>query len=164
MTKTLNEYIVAYKKQLEIGDIQKAYEGLVKYVLKVRSHLSKKVGNRFTFGNASQGYMDYTYFPFSDKFLKSKDLRFGLVLNHDKIRFELWLMGRNAEVQSRYWDILKSTKWNINRKERPKYSVLEIVLVENPDFNDCNILTQNIENKVICNVDEITDYIKNLKA
>lgn len=45
-------------------------------------------------GNISSGYMDYSYFPFTTTdFLRTHKLRFGAVLNHPQMRFELWLMG-----------------------------------------------------------------------
>lgn len=159
---TFNDYAALYKELLEKGDVQKAYTALIKYVLTLKSHFSKKV-DKYSYGNVSQGYMDYTYFSFFDKFLRDKELRFGIVLNHNKVRFELWLMGRNAEVQKKYWNILKATKWNENQVAMPKYSVLEVVLVENPNFNNLEDLTQNIENGVICISEEIIDYLKHIK-
>lgn len=156
---TLNDYIAIYKEQLQKGDIQKAYTALIKYVSTLKVHLSKQV-DRYSYGNVSLGYMDYTYFPFSDKSLRDKELRFGIVLNHNKLRFELWLMGRNAEIQMKYWEVLKTTKWNETQVAMPKYSVLEAVLVENPDFNNLDALTQNIEKEVILLSEEIINYLK----
>lgn len=160
MTKTLNEYVSIYKTQLGKGDIQKAYTGLVKYILHLKSYLSKRMGKQFTFGNVSPEYMDYTYFPFFDESLRNKELRFGIVLNHTEIRFELWLMGQNAKIQRKYWDILKATKWNKDQILMPKYSVLEAVLIENPDFNDPDTLSLNIEEKVNHITGEIIQFLK----
>ena len=67
--KSLNEYIAAYKGLLEQGDIQIAYENLCKYVMTLKAHFSKKFSDRYSFGNVSPGYMDFTYFPFFDDFL-----------------------------------------------------------------------------------------------
>lgn len=158
--KNFSNYIAIYKEQLEKGDIQKAYTGLVRYVSNLKTHLSKTMINDFSFGNISQGYMDYTYFYFFNDFLRERKLRFGIVLNHEKMRFELWLMGQNAEVQSHYWDLLKQTKWNKKRSIKPKYSELEVVLVENPDFDDLDTLTAKIEKEVVNYLNEIIDYLK----
>lgn len=163
MKKTFNDYIAEYRKQLEKGDIQKAYTGLVKYVLNLKSQLSQKVGNEFSFGNASQGYMDYTYFYFFNDYLRAEKLRFGVVLNHEKVRFELWLLGQNAMIQKKYWAILKDTKWNESQVTMPKYSVLEVVLSENPDFNNLEVLTQDILSKVILLSEEILAFLKSHK-
>lgn len=96
----LNDNVDLYKKQLEKGDIQEAYTALVKYVTKLGSVLSKNLSDSYTFGSLFQGYMDYTYFYYSNDFLKKRKLRFGLVLNHQKMRFEIWLLGQNLKIQN----------------------------------------------------------------
>jgi len=161
--KTLNDYVTIYKDQLDKGDIQEAYSGLVKYIMKLNSFLSNDLSDSFSFGNLFQGYMDYTYFYFSNDFLKKRKLRFGLVLNHPKMRFEIWLLGQNLEVQEKYWLLLKESKWNKNRTTRPQYSVLETILLENPDFNDLDKLSQQIKKSMIKVTDEITTHILNNK-
>lgn len=158
--ENLNEYIVLYKEQLENGKIQKAYSGLVKYTLTLKAYLSKNLADKFSFGNMSQGYMDYTYFPFFDTFLRENKLRFGIVLNHQKVRFELWLMGQNSETQKKYWNFLKTTKWNAGRVSMPQYSVLEVVLIEIPSFKDLSDLSHKIEKEVISYSEEIINYLK----
>ena len=67
-------------------------------------------------------------FSFFNDYLRDKKLRFGIVLNHSKMRFELWLMGQNKEIQKRYWDMLKTSPWNQGRSTKPQYAELEIVL------------------------------------
>lgn len=160
--RNLNDYITNYKIQMEKGDVQIAYEKLVKYVMSLKQYYKKEFSNIYSFGNISQGYMDFTYFPFFDTFLRSKKLRFGIVLNHKKIRFELWLMGQNSKIQLEYWDLLKTTKWNKDQKIMPKYTVLEAVLVENPNFNDLDALTSEIGNKSISVSDEVLEYLKSI--
>ena len=158
--KNFSEYVAVYKEQLQKEDIQKAYEGLIKYVMVLKSHFSKELSDKFLFGNISPGYMDFTYFPFFNDFLREQKLRFGIVLNHKKVRFELWLMGQNIEIQRNYWNLLKTSQWNKEQIAMPKYSVLEVILVENPDFNELDILTSKIEQEAIILVHEIIDYIK----
>lgn len=75
MEKKLSSYLSVYKKHLEAGDIQIAYEALVKYVMSLKSYCEKGLSNQYSFGNVSPGYMDFTYFPFSDSYLRSKKLR-----------------------------------------------------------------------------------------
>lgn len=160
MKNSMNEAVAAYKQQLEIGDIQVAYQSLVKYVMSLKAHFTKTLWDKYSFGNVSPGYMDYTYFPFFNKFLRSKKLRFGIVLNHSQMRFELWLMGQNAQVQKDYWEFLKATEWNQHLTAMPTYSVLETVLVEHPDFNDLATLSIEIEKNTTSLVDQIIEYIR----
>lgn len=159
--KSLADYVDIYKEQLKKGDIQKAYAGLIKYMLSLKNHLSKGRSNDFIFGNVFQGYMDYTYFYFFNEFLRERKLRFGIALNHEKMRFELWLMGQNTEVQSKYWDLLKQTKWNEKQASKPKYSELEVMLLENPDFDNLDTLTTKIEKELAYHSKEIIHFLKN---
>lgn len=158
--KNLNQYVSIYKEALDKGDIQKAYTGLVKYVSTLKAYCSKNMNDEYSFGNTLRGYMDYTYFYFFNDFLRDKKLRFGIVLNHEKMRFELWLMGQNTVVQKEYWNLLKSTKWNKDKTTKPKYSELEVVLIDNPDFDRLDILSQSILEEATESMTEIMDYLK----
>lgn len=161
--KDLNHSVDAYKKQLIKGDIQEAYIGLVKYITKLRTTLSKNLSDSYSFGSLFQGYMDYTYFYYTNDFLKKKKLKMGLVLNHSKMQFEVWLLGQNIPIQEKYWEYFKSTKWNKNRTTRPQYSILEAELIVNPDFNDLENLSKQIEDKLVLVTDEIIQDIKTSK-
>ena len=155
----LNNLIILYKETLAVNEIQKAYMFLMKYIRKLKTEMSKKYQG-YNFGYVSQGYMDYTYFPIDDVYLRKYGLRFGIVLNHSKIQFELWLMGRNAQIQKEYWAKLKTSKWNYKIDKMPIYSVLEIVLVDNPNFNDLTSLTNQISESAFNNINEIREYLK----
>lgn len=162
MNNNINSYINIYKKFLETDNTQIAYEFLLKYLMKIKASFQDGFSEKYTFGNISFGYMDFSYFPFADNFLKDNKLRFGIVLNHKEMQFELWLMGRNKKVQHEYWNILKKSQWNKNKLSMPKYSVLKTVLVKNPNFNNTDFLTAKIINNANTLATEITQYIKNL--
>lgn len=145
--ENLNKYVSIYKEQLKKGDILIAYNELVKFVMKLRVDFIKRLSDEYSFAGILHGYMDYTYFYYSNDFLKSKNLKFGLVLNHLEMRFEIWLLGNTIPIQKKYWELLKTTKWNQGNTERPKYSISETILVEDPDFNDLSTLTELIDPK-----------------
>ena len=84
------------------------------------------------------------------------------MLNHLDMRFEVWLLGNTISNQKKYWELLKTTTWNKDRTEMPKYSILETTLVENPDFNNLNALSEQIETNMIKVSDEILDYLKSI--
>ncbi|WP_163400445.1 DUF7000 family protein [Flavobacterium fluviatile] len=161
--KNLNQYVAIYKEQLDKGDIQEAYVGLVKYVTRLGTTLSKNLSENYSFGSLFQGYMDYTYFYYTNDFLKKRKLKMGLVLNHSKMQFEIWLLGQTIPLQEKYWEYFKSTKWNKHRTTRPQYSILETTLIEKPDFDDLDELSKQIENKLISITDEIIEDIKTSK-
>ena len=158
----LNKYVSIYKEQLEKGDILIAYNELVKFVMRLRTDFIKNLSDQYSFAGILHGYMDYTYFYYSNDFLKRKKLKLGLVLNHLDMRFEVWLLGNTIPNQKKYWELLKTTTWNKDRTEMPKYSILETTLVENPDFNNLNALFEQIETEMIKVSDEILDYLKAL--
>jgi hypothetical protein len=161
--KDLNQYVHIYKEQLKKGDIQEAYVGLVKYVTRLGTTLSKNLSEHYSFGSLFQGYMDYTYFYYTNDFLKKRKLKMGLVLNHSKMQFEIWLLGQTVPLQEKYWEYFKSTKWNKHRTTRPQYSILETTLIEKPDFNDLDKLTRQIEEKLVLVSNEILQDIKTSK-
>lgn len=158
----MNEYVAVYKEQLAIGDIQIAYEFLLKYLSSTKASFEKNYGDKYSYGNIGRGFLDITYYPFSTSYLKEKNLRYGIVLNHEKIQFELWLMGKNINIQKNYWQLLKSSEWNQHQPTMPKYSIIEVALVENPDFDHLDDLTQMIIDRADKIATEITAAIKEM--
>jgi hypothetical protein len=130
--------------------------------MKLRTDFIKSLSDQYSFAGILHGYMDYTYFYYSNDFLKSKKLKLGLVLNHLEMRFEVWLLGNTIPNQKKYWELLKATTWKKDKTERPKYSILDTTWVENPDFNNLNVLTEQIETEMIKVSDEIMGYLKTL--
>lgn len=161
--KNLNHYVAIYREQLEKGDILIAYNQLVKFVMRLRTDFIKSLSEHYSFTGILQGYMDYTYFYYSNDFLKSKKLKLGLVLNHLEMRFEIWLLGNTVNIQKEYWDLLKESKWNKDRKEMPKYSILEAIIESEPDFDNLPLLTEKIEKRLIKKSNEIVSALEMLR-
>ena len=160
--KDLNHYVSIYKEQLEKGDILIAYNALVKFVMQLRVDFIKQLSDRYTFSGMLHGYMDYTYFYYTNEYLKGKKLKLGLVLNHLEMQFEIWLLGNTKKVQKEYWEALKDSRWNKGRTEMPEYSILEAVVEADPDFNDLSALSQNLESKLITVSDDILQAVDEL--
>ncbi|WP_218056042.1 DUF7000 family protein, partial [Gilliamella sp. wkB108] len=66
-------------------------------------------------------------------------------------------------IQKQYWNILKSSIWNKNLLNKPKYAVLETILVEDPDFDNIDKLTTEIERNARSQIEKIISYIKSIK-
>jgi len=158
--KNLNDIVAIYKEELRKGDILIAYNELVKFVMTTRTELAKKLDHQYSFAKVLHGYMDYTYFYYTNEFLKNKKLKLGVVLNHLEMRFEIWLLGNTIPIQKTYWGLLKETKWNKDKMEMPKYSILEAVIIDNPDFNNLHKLSEKIYKQLIEVSDEIIDVLK----
>ena len=159
MEKDIQKSIEIYQQQLKQGDIQKAYFTLMKYMGTLKAHFPKS----YHTGNISYGYLDYTYFPFFNTYLREHKLRFGVVLNHKDMQFELWLMGQNATIQKEYWEILKNSKWNRHLNKMPQYSVLEVVIEDHIDFYNEESMTDNILYRVTNYAKEIQEYLEGIE-
>ena len=162
--KNLNKYVSAYHAQLKQGDILIAYHELVKFVMQLRTNFMKSLSDQYAFGGILHGYLDYTYFYYTNAELKSNKLKLAIVLNHVEMRFELWLLGNTQPVQKAYWEKMKSTLWNQGRTEMPKYAILEAVLVDKPDFDDLSQLATQVEKNALQVSREILEYLSPLKA
>ena len=151
-----------YKKQLRRGSVQKAYQGLMDYIMGLRSYFEKKYPDYSVSGNIYFGYMDMTYFAFFPKTLKRRKLKVGIVFVHETFRFEVWLFGYNKSVQAKYWRLFKESSWSKYRvpsKIEGVDSILEGILVENPDFIDLDALTKQIERGTLKFIEDVEDVL-----
>jgi hypothetical protein len=160
--KNLNHYVAIYKAQLDKGDILIAYNQLVKFVMKLRVDFIKSLSEQYSFTGILHGYMDYTYFYYSNDFLKREKLKLVFVLNHSEMRFEIWLLGNTISIQKKYWNLLRTSTWNKDRKEMPQYAILEVVIEDQPDFDNLPLLSETIENKLVEQSNEILNALKKL--
>ena len=155
----LQKDILEYKKQLGKGAIQKAYRGLMEYILSLRTHFNKAHPELAPSGIYT-GYMDMTYFALLPTSLKERGLKIAIVFLHETFRFEVWLSGYNKGIQSKYWKFFKESGWSRYRLVTPEKgidSILESILVQDPDFSDTLALTKQIEKgtlKFIWDVEE----------
>lgn len=154
-----NLYIAQYHKILQEEQIQIAYKFLLQYLMALKAQWAVSFSERFSFGNVSPGYLDYSYFPFHNDFLRKHKLRFGLVLDHQKMALELWLMGQNASIQKKYWNQLKDSRWNKGRTRMPRYAVLEITLATDLNFDDLPLLTDLLSTKMSQASQEVLDFL-----
>lgn len=104
--------------------------------------------------------MDMSYFPIIPKSLKIQKIKIGLVFNHEKIRFEIWLLGQNKQIQKKYWEFFNESDWNkytisVNAKD----AIIEHILVEKPDFSQIDLLTEKLESDTLKFIKEITDIL-----
>jgi hypothetical protein len=149
---SFHEYLKEYRKQLEKGAIQEAYKGLLHYAMDLRTYFQNKYPDYVVSGSIYVGNMDMTYFSFYPKSLKQRNLKIAIVFIHDAFRFEVWLAGLNKQVQTKYWKLFKESKWNkyqIVPTTKGVDSIIEHILVANPDFSDLDALTRQIETETL---------------
>ncbi len=146
--QSFQESMIEYKRQLEKGSIQAAYRGLMEYMGQLKAHFQNKYPDYAVSGSIYYGYMDMTYFSLSPKSLQDRKLKIAIVFLHEACRFEVWLAGINKRVQAEYWTCIKESGWKKYRlvpTTRGADSIVECTLAENPDFDDLEALTAQIE-------------------
>ena len=165
--KSLHVTMKLFRKELEKGIIQDAYQGLLRYILNLKTHLKKKYPDHYVSGSIYQGYMDMTYFSFFSESLKKRKLKTGIVFNFEAFRFEAWLFAVNKRVQKKYWELFKETGWtrySLVESIEGADSILEHVLVHNPTFEDLDGLTDQIEEGILLFIEDVESFLSNQKV
>ncbi len=106
--------------------------------------------------------MDMTYFALFTPSLKDRKLKIALVFNYDSFRFEVWLSGSNKQVQSKYWKLFRENSWDryhIVPSLEGADSIIEDVLVDDPDFNDLDTLSDKIEKGTVRFIEDIEGFL-----
>jgi hypothetical protein len=156
------EYFAEYKRQMAKGDIQKAYRGLMEFILSLRSYFANNYPAYDVSGSIYHGYMDMTYFSFIPPELKLRKLKVAIVFVHENCRFEAWLAGYNKHIQARYWKEFKDRGWDkysLVPALQGRDAIIEHTLVGDPDFRDLAGLTQEIEHEVLKFIEEIKCFL-----
>lgn len=162
--ENFQEQMHEYGKQMQKGTIQKAYSGLMKYILALRTHFKTKYPDYFVSGDIYTGYMDMTYFSFSPRTLKDRNLKIAIVFIHDTCRFEAWLAGYNKKVQSEYWKLFKESNWNkypLVPTTEGVDSIMESIIVDDPNFGDLPTLTKQIEAGTLNFIKDVESFLSN---
>jgi len=157
-----HEYMNEYRKQMEKGTIQEAYKRLIEYIMNLRTFLKKKYPDYYVSSSIYYGYMDMTYFAFFPDSFKRRGLKIGIVFIHKTCRFEVWLFGYNKKVQTKYWKLIKEKKWNkyhIPSTTKGVDSILDHILVDNPDFKDLDRLTKQIETGTLKFIKDVEGFL-----
>jgi len=158
----LNEYIEEYRKQLSEGKIQKAYKGIMTFMSGLKIYLENKYGD-FTVSSLYSGYMDMTYFSFTPRIIKDKKLKIAIVYLHEEGRFEIWLAGSNRKIQAEYIELLSGkniSPYKLSQVLPGVDSIIESIIVHEPDFNNSDELRKLIEMKTLEFITDVTAVLK----
>ncbi len=143
---TLNQAIKEYTFNLQRGEIQLAYKGILEFIGKLRVYFIKAYPY-CEIGGLYQGYMDMSYFPLSTEQLKDKGLKIAIVYVHDKGCFEVWLSAKNREISKRYTSIFLDKVFDeidVFHDENNPDAIIECVLIKLPDFENQEVLRDTI--------------------
>jgi hypothetical protein len=159
---SLQEAMREYRTQLAKGCIQRAYRGLMQYMMALRTHFEKHYPGFSVPGSLYTGYMDMTYFSIVPEALKERKLKVAIVFLHEVCRFEAWLAGANKQVQVRTWRLFKDNKWDKHRlvpTTEGEDAIVQSVLVEEPDFGNLDALTAQIERGALKFIRDVEGFL-----
>lgn len=159
---SMNACINEYTNQLRKGQIQKAYRGIMAFLSKLKNDMGNKYPE-YVSSALYSGYMDMSYFAFTPVELKQKNLKIAVVYLHEQNQFEAWLGGTNRKVQAEY--IEKLSRLDIGDYKLSKVnpgidSILELQIVEQPDFDQEEELMKKIESMTIDFASDILSMLK----
>lgn len=159
--QSIQEDMNALRAQLKIGAIQRAYRALVSYMMDLRTRFKNRYP-RYSMSGLYQGYMDMTYFAIVPPSLKQRDLKIAIVFNYEAFRFEAWLAGSNRQVQRKYWELFRDSRWTEYRIVTPAKgvdSIIECDLAEDMDFGNLDNLTARIEENTAEFIDSVEKFL-----
>jgi hypothetical protein len=149
------------RRQLRTGAIQKAYRALLGYMMDLRTRFKNRYPS-YSISGLYQGYMDMTYFAVVPPSLKLRDLKIAIVFNYEAFRFEAWLAGANRQVQRKYWELFRDSRWTEYRVVKPATgvdSIMECSLAEEFDFGDLESLTASVEENAAEFIDNVEGFL-----
>ncbi len=89
-------------------------------------------------------------------------MKIAVVFLHKEFRFEVWLAAANKQVQAEYWKLIKDSGWDQYRlvpATQGYDSIIEHVLVANPDFSDLDGLTHQIESGTMNFIKDVEGFL-----
>lgn len=162
--KDLNEYVIAYQKQLQEGKIQIAYKGIMSFMGNLKSYLSD-MHSDYLVGALYFGYMDMTYFAVTTTELKDKQLKIAVVYLHQENCFELWLSATNKKIQAQYIDKLKDKDlkgYQLSVSQPGIDSIIESRIIDHPNFNELTSLKVELDKLTQKFIEDINEMIIDL--
>ncbi len=139
-----------------------ANNGIHGFMKSLRSHFNKYYFEDYYVGSIYNDDNTITYFPFTPKELKELKLKIAIVYNYQKEAFEIWLAAQNKQLQKKYWEIFKHSDWNkyhIPQSTADGFSIVDDVLIENPNLED-DSLTEQIESRSLQFIRDILEVFK----
>jgi hypothetical protein len=149
--QSLNDLVKEYTLQLRKGQIQKAYKGIITFMSGLKAYLERR-HPEYTASGLYFGYMDMTYFAFTPKKLKDKNLKIAIVYLHEQNRFDVWLAGGNRKVQDEYIEQIRHKdigSYKLSKANPGVDSIVESTIVEHPDFDNVEELMMILERNTI---------------
>lgn len=142
---------------------QLSYHDLINYMKALRTFFNTAYDTDFKLGNIYQGNPDFSYFSLTTPVLKKQKLKFVIILNHKMLNFSICLSGQNKSIRKKYWEMFKNSDWNkyhLAASINDSLSIIDHIIVENPDFGNRSILTEQIETESLKFINELSAILE----
>lgn len=139
------------------------YHQLISYMKELRLFFQKEYDITFKLGKVYQGNPNFSYFSLTTDELKKQKLKFVIILNHKELCFSICLSGQNKSIRKKYWKIFKGSNWNkyhLATSIDDSLSIIDQVIVKNPDFNNKISLTKLIEKESLLFISNIKEILE----
>ncbi|WP_294733810.1 hypothetical protein [uncultured Flavobacterium sp.] len=139
------------------------YRQGINYLKDLRNYFRKEYDSDFTVGSLYQGSLDCSWFSLKTEDLKHLKLKFVIVFNFELMQLEICFSGQNKDVRKKYWKIFKDSNWDkyhLADSIDGSLSIINHVIIENPDFSDTKKLTKQIEIESFKFMNEFQDILK----
>lgn len=163
---SVQEDLAEFRRELRTGSVQRAYAALLAYMLGLRTHFKDSHPDTRVSG-LYQGYLDMTYFALFPPHFKPHDLKIAIVFNYAAFRFEAWLAGSNRQVQRRYWELFRDSRWPDYRVVAPAPGVDAIVecdLAVDFDLSNPDALTARIEAGTAAFINDMARFLEDQRV
>ncbi|PKM90541.1 MAG: hypothetical protein CVU85_00555 [Firmicutes bacterium HGW-Firmicutes-10] len=160
--KHLNHHIKKYNESLIEGHIQKAYRGIIDTISQLKTTWDSRYPTTPS-GSLYAGFMDMTFISVKPSVLSDMDLRVSIVYMHESHTFEVWLVARNRKIQSTVHNQLRSKelgKYSLTELGPGVDSIIALTLNSEPDFNDIEVLINEIIEKTWNFILDMTDLVR----
>ena len=155
--KANSKYINEYKKIVQTTDIQLGYKELINSIKHLKSYLQKEMKNFIFSKNIVENNLEYTYFHFTNKELKSHGLKLVLVFTHKEFKFEIFLSGVNRQKQINFFNDIKDKKIKYILSNNPSKTDYVLKYEINDNFNYETL--EEISIDIYSDIKEFTKYI-----
>lgn len=139
---------------------QPSANGHVRFMTALRAHFISRFPTGFKAGQIYKGKKEISFFTFTPLSLHQQKLKIAIVWNYQNDRFEIWLAGQNRQIQKQCWSFFKDSNWSkypVPNNITAGFSIVDSILVANPNFNDADKLILQIEAKAMAFIQGIAD-------
>lgn len=160
---SLDKNLKIYQQFLQSTEIQSAYRELINFINHLANCFRKKFPEYEVAHGFYQGYLDLTFFTFTTRALNYHQLKIAVVFKHKDLNFEVWLSGRNRSIMSKFHKLFQSLDLHdyfLSVDETGMSSIVESLLITEPNFDDLNKLTHDIETGIYKFVEDMEKLIQ----